>query len=127
MKNIYVKIILGILSLGLIYFVDQSLLWNVDTFFVCFLIFILPIIFYSGTRLYLWTASYILLGLSLWYTTIIPPSLKSLSGSCSGIFCNMDGRPITFILIYLSVLIILAIWQLVTFVKQRKLKNNLVK
>lgn len=129
MKNIYIKkFFAGILVFGSYLFFNSGITSNDPEVFTGIIIcLLLPAIVLGGVRLYIWIISYALLVLSIWYTTIVPQTYSN-DGSCTGgIYCGMDGRPFTVLLLYFGLLIILGIWQLVTFVKQRKLKNNLVK
>ena len=124
MKSIYIKkIIAGFVIFGsFIFFNSGSTTNDPEVFIGGIICFFLPAIVLGGIRLNIWIISYSLLMLFIWYTTIIPPSFKD-DGFCGGIFCRMDDRPLIFIFLYFCALIILAIWQLISFIQKRNSKG----
>lgn len=124
MKSNYIKkIIAGIVVFGSYAFFNSGFADDPDVFVGEILCFLLPALVLGGKRLYIWIISYSLSLVSFWYIVNVPQSID-INSACHEILCGMDSRPFYVIFLYISLLIILGIWQLVEFVKQRKLKNS---
>jgi hypothetical protein len=122
MKKFYFKVIIGVISLGLVFFIDPSFLSDINMLLACLALFLLPVIFFNGKRLNIWIITYVVLGISIFYTKITAFSFDP--DSCGEILCGADDRPLVFLLIYIGILILLAIWQLVSFINKRNLERN---
>lgn len=127
MKSIYIKkIIAGIVIFGSYFFFNSGFANDPDVFIGEILCFLLPAVVMGGKRLYLWVISYSLLILSLWtfwHTNIFPYHITPNEPCGLDLLCGVDNRPFIVIFLYIIVLIVLAIWQLISFIQKRNSKG----
>ncbi len=119
MKNIYLKISIAVASFGLFFIVDPTFLSETSSIFWYLVCFLLPIIIFSKKILSSWVVLYVLYVLSNIYIKFIPPTSNN---SCWS-FCGGESRPLTYFMIYFSILVILVLLQLRQFV-QRKIAEK---
>lgn len=123
MKNVYIKIISGILIFGSALVLNPGFLNESDIFIVGVLCFLLPAFVLNGRRLYVWIIAYILLILSIWFFSIVPLVVKQTN--CGSIMCGMDGRPFYALFVYFVILIILAFLQSINFIQKKMAEKEL--
>ncbi|MGI9118519.1 MAG: hypothetical protein ACR2IQ_03150 [Minisyncoccia bacterium] len=124
MKNIYLRILVGLVFLGTVFILDTSFLNDISMAIFCIFIFFIPSVIFNGKRFLVWTISFPLLILSLWITIIFPINSKSDVG-CFGIFCGMDDRPMYILIAYFSLLMIISFLQLRQFVQKKIAEKHL--
>jgi len=121
MKNIYIKIAVGIASFGLFFIVDPKFLTETNSIFWYLLCFLLPIILFSKKILTSWVILYILYILSNIYIKFVP----SISNNSCWSFCGGETRPLTFFMCYFAVVLVLALLQLRHFVQKKIAEKEL--
>jgi hypothetical protein len=120
MKKFYYKVTVGVISFGLFFIVDPSFLTALNSILWYLICFLLPIFLFRHIVIKIWMILYGFYILSNIYIKLVPPTFN---GSCWS-FCGGDSRKETMFIIYFIGLIILTIWQLVSFINKRNLEKD---
>ncbi len=127
MKEIYKKIILGVIYLSIVFVLDKSLINDIGTFIFCFVVFFIPSIILHGKRFKIWRTLVPVLIVSLYLINFIP-STNNIFGSsnvCSGILCNFDDRPLYLITAYFIAIFVLALLEVRNFIQKKMAEKEL--
>ncbi len=121
MKNIYLKIIAAVISLGLFYFVDKLIFSDIYSLQFFGIFVVLPIILFREKIFKAWIIGYLLYVISNIYIKFVPPTS---SNSCWS-FCGGESRDETFFMVYFGLLFILGLLQLRVFVQRKIVEKEL--
>ncbi len=103
-------------------YIDPRFLSSVFDVGMTVLFFVVPVLIFRNKIFKVWLVMYVIYFISNIYIKIIPPNPNH---PCEGILCGVDSRPGTIYFSYIVILIMLAMWQLVSFIQKRNSKVQL--